>query len=118
MLKQFKTILAFATLLIFFTACGEHNQPAPNKGKNLENERIYGKSREADPNQLANKYDDPKDANAKAQAVYLKMYSTKEVSSTRQDYPVEVTEEKVVETKVEETLPEETTTEDSTATQE
>lgn len=118
MLKQFKTILAFATLLVFFTACGEHNQPAPHKGKNLESTRIYGQSREAEPEQLANKYDDPKDANAKAQAVYLKMYSPKEVSSTRQDYPVDVTEEKVVETKVEETTTEEATTEDSTATQE
>lgn len=121
MLKKFKTILAFASLLVFFTACGEHNQPAPNKGQNLESERIYGKSREAEPEQLPNQYDDPEGAMAKSQAVYLKMYGSKEVSSTRQDYPVEVIEKKEVkteETVIEETQVEETTTEDSTTTAE
>lgn len=106
MLNQFKSILAFAALLVFFTACGEHNQPAPNKGKNLNNTRIYGVSREAEPEQLPNEYEDPKDANKKSKAVYAKMYAPKEVNSVRTDYPVDVIEKKE-EVKVEETASEE-----------
>ncbi|WP_375560933.1 hypothetical protein ACE193_25105 [Bernardetia sp. OM2101] len=112
MLKQFKTILAFAALLVFFTACGEHNQPAPNKGQNLESERIYGTSREAEPEQLPNQYDDPEGINDRSKAVYAKMYAPKEVKSTRQDYPVKETG------KTEEVKVEETTTEEATTTQE
>jgi hypothetical protein len=97
MLKQFKTILAFAALLIFFTACGEHNQPAPNKGKNLESERIYGTSREAEPAQLPNKYDDPENAAALSKAVYTKMYAPREAGSTKPSY-ITTTEVKTVET--------------------
>ncbi|WP_338766674.1 hypothetical protein WAF17_04295 [Bernardetia sp. ABR2-2B] len=104
MLKQFKTILAFAALLVFFTACGEHNQPAPNKGKNLESERIYGTSREAEPKQLPNEYEDPEGITDRSKAIYAKMYAPQDVKSTRQDYPVEVTGEK------EETMTEQTTT--------
>ncbi|PIY12191.1 MAG: hypothetical protein COZ18_02620 [Flexibacter sp. CG_4_10_14_3_um_filter_32_15] len=121
MLNQFKTILAFAALLVFFTACGEHNQPAPNKGKNLDSERIYGPSREAEPIQLSNKYDDPEGIVDRTKAIYSKMYAPKEVKSTRNDYPVKetgTTEEVKVEETTTETTPEETTTEDSTATQE
>lgn len=100
MLKQFRTILAFAALLVFFTACGEHNQPAPNKGKNLESTRIYGESREAEPAQLPNKYDDPAGINDKTKAIYAKMYSPKEAGSTKPSYVTTTgfTEEKAVET--------------------
>lgn len=112
MLKQFRTILAFAALLVFFTACGEHNQPAPNKGKNLESERIYGKSREAEPAQLPNQYEDPEGINDRAKAIYSKMYAPNEVKSTRQDYPVKET------TTTEEVKTETTTTEETTTTQE
>ncbi len=91
MLNQFRTILSFAALLVFFTACGEHNQPAPHKGQNLDSERIYGESREAAPKQLPNQYEDPEGINSRSKAIYAKMYESKEVSSTRQDYPVQVT---------------------------
>lgn len=87
MLKHFKTIFAFAALLVFFTACGEHNQPAPNKGKNLDSERIYGESREADPKQLPNQYEDPEGVVNQAKNIYTKMYAPREVRSTRDDYP-------------------------------
>lgn len=90
MLKQFKTVLAFAALLVFFTACGEHNQPAPNKGKNLENKRIYGESREAEPAQLPNKYEDPAGINNKSKNIYDKMYKPREVKSTDKAYPVDL----------------------------
>ena len=109
MLNQFKTILAFAALLVFFTACGEHNQPAPNKGKNLDSERIYGESREAEPAQLKNKYEDPEGINDRSKAVYTKMYAPKEVSSLNKDYPVENIAKEEVETTTE------TATEDTTA---
>ncbi len=112
MLKQFRTILAFAALLVFFTACGEHNQPAPNKGKNLESERIYGTSREAEPKQLPNQYEDPEGINDRSKAIYAKMYAPQEVKSTRQDYPVKITGT------TEEAKAEETTTEETTTTQE
>jgi hypothetical protein len=96
MLNQLKTILVFATLLVFFTACGEHNQSAPNTGKNLDNNRIYGESRETDPAQLGNEYEDPKDANEKSKAVYAKMYAPREVESKREKYPVETKKDEVV----------------------
>ncbi len=116
MLKQFKTVLAFAALLVFFTACGEHNQPAPNKGKNLESTRIYGESRTAEPIQLANKYDDPEGINDRSKAVYAKMYSPKEAGSTKSGYVVGTSEPKTVEVKTEEVKVEATTTEDTTTT--
>ncbi|AFM06142.1 hypothetical protein Fleli_3836 [Bernardetia litoralis DSM 6794] len=123
MLKQFKTILAFAALLVFFTACGEHNQPAPNKGKNLDNTRIYGQSREAEPEQLPNQYDDPEGINEKSKAIYDKMYAPKEAGSTKPSYitstsEVQTEEVKVEETVTEEMVVEETTTEETTTTQE
>ena len=96
MLNQFKTIFAFAVLLVFFTACGEHNQPAPNTPKNLESTRIYGESKEAEPAQLGNEYEDPKDANEKSKAVYAKMYAPREVKSTSKTYPVEAKKDEVV----------------------
>ncbi|WP_291727655.1 hypothetical protein [Bernardetia sp.] len=110
MLNQFKTILAFAALLVFFTACGEHNQPAPNKGKNLDSERIYGVSREAEPAQLPNQYDDPEGINNRSKDIYSKMYAPKEVSSVRQDYPVKNTAKEEVEATTE-TSTEETSAE-------
>ncbi len=102
MLKQFKTLLAFATLLVFFTACGEHNQPAPNKGKNLESERIYGKSRTAEPEQLPNQYDDPEGINEKSKAIYTKMYAPKKAGSTIESYVTTPQTEKKVEANKEE----------------
>jgi hypothetical protein len=117
MLNKFKTVVAFATLLVFFTACGEHNQPAPNKGKNLESTRIYGESREAEPAQLPNKYDDPADANDKSKAVYAKMYAPKEAGSTKPSYIVGNSEQQTVEVKKEEVKVETTTTKDTTTTQ-
>jgi len=89
-------VLAFATLLVFFTACGEHNQPAPNKGRNLENTRIYGESREAEPAQLPNKYDDPEGINERSKAVFVKMYAPRKVQSTSQGYPVDAKKDEVV----------------------
>lgn len=88
MLKQFKTLLAISALLVFFTACGEHNQAAPNKGKNLDSERIYGESRESAPRQLPNQYEDPEGIMERSKAIYTKMYEPNEVKSVRSDYPV------------------------------
>lgn len=90
MLNQFKTILAFAALLVFFTACGEHNKPAPNKGRNLENVRIYGESREAGPRQLEVQYEDPDGINNKSKAIQDKMYEPRAVKSTNKDYPADI----------------------------
>ncbi len=109
MLNQFKTVFAFAALLVFFTACGEHNQPAPNEGKNLESTHIYGTSREAEPAQLPLKYDDPAGINDKMKAIYAKMYAPREAGSTKPSY-VATTEVKTVET----TTTTETATTDTT----
>lgn len=105
MLNKFRTILAFAALLVFFTACGEHNQPAPNKGKNLESTRIYGESREAEPAQLPNKYDDPAGITDKTKAIYAKMYEPREAGSTKPSY-VTTTEVKTAEATTETTTQE------------
>lgn len=119
MLNQFKTVLAFAALLVFFTACGEHNQPAPNTGKNLESTRIYGESREAEPAQLPNKYDDPEGITEKSKAVYAKMYEPREAGSTKPSYvtTTDLKEEKAVETTTTTTTTETAPTTDTTTTQ-
>ena len=93
MLNQFRTIVSITALLIFFTACGEHNQPAPNKGKNLDSDRIYGESREAAPRQLPNQYEDPKGINEKAKEIYNKMYAPREVNTIRNNYPANTSKE-------------------------
>ncbi|WP_156152322.1 hypothetical protein [Flammeovirga sp. OC4] len=45
-------------ILATLTSCfGQHNH-APNPGVNLNSKRIYGPSRDAEPNQLKNEYAD------------------------------------------------------------
>lgn len=55
--KHLARFSALALLLALTSCFGQHNT-APSKGVNLDDERIYGETREADPIQLQNKYPD------------------------------------------------------------
>lgn len=52
--KRIFKVLA-AGLLLGLASCGQHNT-APSLGVNLDSERIYGATREAEPRQLPNEY--------------------------------------------------------------
>ena len=57
-LKKLQTLALAALTAMLLTGCfGQHNK-AVSEGVNLESERIYGNSREAEPRQLNNTYPD------------------------------------------------------------
>jgi hypothetical protein len=41
-MKTIASWIGSLVLILSLAACGEHNQSAPNKGKNLDDTRIYG----------------------------------------------------------------------------
>ncbi len=57
MKRIFLIVIVLSTAPLLFSCLGEHNK-APSKGVHLNDTRIYGPSREAEPRQLANTYED------------------------------------------------------------
>jgi hypothetical protein len=73
MKRNFLIVLVLGLTPLFFSCLGDHNK-APSKGVNLDNTRIYGPSRTADPLQLANQYEDNPENLTRAQAIREKFF--------------------------------------------
>jgi hypothetical protein len=67
-------LLFVALACVALTAFGEHNQPAPNKGKNLTDERIYGEIGEKTPRQLKKEWDSPDGIAERMDKIRNKLY--------------------------------------------
>ncbi len=73
MKKQTLALILVLMVPFLFSCMGQHNQ-APSKGVHLDDERIYGPSRQAEPRQLANSYpEDPKNVE-RAQKIREKFF--------------------------------------------
>lgn len=108
-------IIAVVASLLLLAGCipGEHNS-APNKGKNLEDTRIYG-NRGGDPKQLDATYEGDPAVDARANSIKDKFYSGKKeeaAAPVSEEMPAEDAAEETTEEGTEETA-EETTEGDS-----